>query len=122
MVTYIPSLPWAVNPACSQNWRAVLSCRTWHLDRKTVGIGLIQQPPDQSAPDSGAAQLRLERGVDDEDLVAGVVDDEPSGQFAADAYDRVDARDAIIALWCGRNTYRQAAFSGVCPAYARSAA
>lgn len=31
MARYAPSRPWAMNPACSQNWRAVLSCRTWHL-------------------------------------------------------------------------------------------
>jgi hypothetical protein len=30
VATYTPSLPWAANPACSQNRRAVLSCRTWH--------------------------------------------------------------------------------------------
>ena len=51
-------------------------------DGQTAGIGLIQQPPDQSAPDTGAAELRQERDVDDEDLVAGVVDDEPSGRLA----------------------------------------
>jgi hypothetical protein len=59
-------------------------------DRQTVGIGLIQQPPDQSAADTGAAELRQEGDVDDEDLVVGVVDDEPSGRLAAGADDRVD--------------------------------
>jgi hypothetical protein len=52
-------------------------------DRQTAGVGLIQLPPDQSAPDAGAAELRQERDVDDEDLVAGVVDDEPAGSPAA---------------------------------------
>ena len=48
-------------------------------DGQMAGIGLLQQPPDQSAPDPGAAELRQEGDVDDEDLVVGVVDDEPSG-------------------------------------------
>ena len=54
-------------------------------DRQMAGVGLIQQPPDQSAPDAGAAELRQERDVDDEDLVVGVADDEPSGRLAVGA-------------------------------------
>ena len=52
-------------------------------DGQMAGIGLIQQAPDQSAPDTDAAELRQERDIDDEDLVVGAVDDEPSGPNAA---------------------------------------
>ena len=71
-------------------------------DGQMVGIGLIQQPPDQFAPDAGAAELRQERDVDDEDLVVGVVDDEPSGRLAAGADDRVDGVGEgfpVVAVW-----------------------
>ncbi len=58
-------------------------------DGQIAGIGLIQQPLDQCSPDTGAAELRQEGDVDDEDLVVGVVDDEPSGRLAVHADDRV---------------------------------
>ena len=51
-------------------------------DGQMAGIGLSQEPSDQCTADSGAAELRQERDVDDEDLVAGVVDDKPSGRLS----------------------------------------
>jgi len=49
----------------------------------------LQQAPDQPAPDTDAAELRGEGDVDDDDLVVGAVDDEPSGALAVHANDRV---------------------------------
>ncbi len=61
-------------------------------DGQMAGIGLIQQLPDQPAPDSDAAELREQGDVDDADLVVGSVDDEPpreqhtDGSSCADVY------------------------------------
>jgi hypothetical protein len=53
------------------------------------GLPVRQAAPDQSAPDIDAAELRGEGDVDDDDLVVGAVDDEPSGLLAVHADDCV---------------------------------
>src|SRR5271170_5734988 len=58
-------------------------------DAEAVGVGLIQQAPDQAAADTDAAELRGEGDVHDDDRVIGAVDDEPSGLVAAHADDRI---------------------------------
>jgi AcrR family transcriptional regulator len=58
-------------------------------ERQAAGIGLIGQAPGQSAPHTDVAEFREQGDVDDDDLVAGAVDDEPSGPLTVRADDPV---------------------------------